>query len=73
MKIEFRENGIYVGSRNQSGYSWWDIGDYTVTGEKTVKISTANDDIIEYHYEIKGRSLHFIDEKECHFTYTQME
>ena len=67
--IEFKEAGIYVGSKNSGDFTVWDAGNYEIISENNLKISSANDAEINYTFFIDKNKLTFNDGNNCKFTY----
>ena len=67
--IEFKEAGIYIGSKNSGEFTIWDAGSYEIISGNSIKISTANDAEIKYTFFIDESNLTFTDGNNCKFVY----
>ena len=67
--IEFKEAGIYIGSKNSGEFTIWDAGSYEIISGNSIKISTANDAEIKYTFFIDEGNLTFTDINNCKFVY----
>jgi len=67
--IEFKEAGIYLGSKNSGQFTIWDAGSYEIISGNSIKISTANDAEINYTFFIDKDKLTFTDGNNCKFVY----
>ena len=59
--IELQEGGLYRGTRGADDFTVWDVGTYKVEAADRVRISTANDAQIPYHFRFEGGRLTFRD------------
>ena len=67
--LEFKEAGIYIGSKNSGEFTIWDAGSYEIISGNSIKISTANDAEINYTFFIDKDKLTFTDGNNCKFVY----
>ena len=67
--IEFKEAGIYIGSKNSGEFTIWDAGSYEIISGNSIKISTANDAEIKYTFFVDKGNLTFTDGNNCKFVY----
>ena len=60
-EITFAPNGLYRGVRGANGaeFTIWDVGRSEVLAADRIRISTANDEEIEYRFELAGDELRF--------------
>ena len=68
-ELEFRENGLYIGSKGAGEFTIWDVGEFERRSDSEVMISTANDVHIVYRYELSEDVLSFEDADGCRFRY----
>ena len=68
--LVIRPDGQYRGTSDPPGeYTHWDVGTWLQRGEHEVDISTANDAIITYGFELAGDELTITDEDDRHIVY----
>jgi hypothetical protein len=69
-RVEFHENGLCFGSKDPPGtFTIWDAGSFDVVGDAEVRISTANDAVVVYGFDLSGDAVTFVDPQRCRFTY----
>jgi hypothetical protein len=72
-RIRFLEGKSYSGHKALPGtFTQWDVGTYEVADPGQVKISTANDAIITYQFDISDGVLAFRDPDGCEFKYRKV-
>ncbi len=72
-KLRFQEGNLYFGESDPSKFAYWDVGTYEVASTQKVKISTANDAIVAYDFDISKNVLTFVDPNRCEFKYRRVE
>lgn len=69
-RLTLLEDGTYRGEREPpGGFTLWDVGSWRVTSPGRVEISTANDAIVAYRFEVDGDVVTFHDPADCRFRY----
>ncbi|HSE57124.1 MAG TPA: hypothetical protein VLA99_00310 [Nitrospiraceae bacterium] len=72
-RIQFLEGRSYSGHKASPGtFAWWDVGTYEITGPGHINISTANDAIITYRFDLSEDVLAFRDPDGCEFKYRKV-
>ncbi|MGH9979590.1 MAG: hypothetical protein ACRD8Z_27680, partial [Nitrososphaeraceae archaeon] len=67
--------GIYAGRKAEGAriISYWDAGAYQIVKEDQVRISTANDEEVNYKFSISASNiLNFVDSNGCEFKYRRL-
>lgn len=60
--LRFEKNGLYVGTAEPAGaFTWWDQGTWEIRGPTTLALSTANDEVVSYRFELVGDELRITD------------
>jgi hypothetical protein len=74
-ELNFLKNGIYSGSKgeNKKEFTIWDAGSYEIISDNRIKISTANDKEIIYHFSTHNNLLNFVDEENCEIQYKRIK
>lgn len=72
-RIQFLEGESYFGHKDPPGtFTRWDVGTYEIASPRKIKISTANDAIITYQFDMTDGVLAFIDPEGCEFKYRRV-
>jgi hypothetical protein len=73
--LTFKENGLYTGTGASPSAEkpWWDIGTFDIVSGDEIKISTANDMMVTYQFNIEENTLTFIDPEKCRFSYRKIQ
>jgi hypothetical protein len=60
----------YRGARApDQGMIWWDAGTYRLADERTLILSTATDELVEYPVQLTSQRFTFTDPEGCEVTY----
>ncbi|HKR03727.1 MAG TPA: hypothetical protein VJY62_03755 [Bacteroidia bacterium] len=70
-EIFFKENNLYSAQnlKPQKMHPVWDVGTYKMMDEKSIKISTSNDAVIDYAVKLENNILSFTDNTGCKINY----
>ena len=59
-RLVFSADGLYRGEVVEPGaFTLWDVGTYTGADDGEIALSTANDAVVRYGYELRGDRLTF--------------
>ena len=68
--LRFESNGLYFGTAEPAGaFTWWDQGRWEIRGPNTLALSTANDEVVSYRFELAGDELSITDAAGCRVRY----
>ena len=69
-RLRIQPNGLYFGETDPPGaFTWWDGGTWRVPEPGRLSLSTANDAVVSYGYQLVGDTLTITDDKNCHFSF----
>lgn len=72
-ELFFQTLNIYFGKTgDEKKFVIWDAGEYYILSDDLIKISTANDKEIIYHFKISDNVLKFRDDEGCEFSYEKL-
>jgi hypothetical protein len=62
--------GTYRGTRGANqGFVYWDAGTYRLEADRSLALTTATDELIQYEVELAGDTLTIRDPDGCVFAY----
>lgn len=68
--LRFEENGLYRGAPEPPAqFTSWDVGTWRIEAPGKVRVSTANDAVVEYQVDGSADELRFTDPDGCRFAY----
>ncbi|HEX8061706.1 MAG TPA: hypothetical protein VF535_00670 [Allosphingosinicella sp.] len=68
--LEFLPGGQYRGYSDPAGeFTHWDVGTWEARGAGRIAVSTANDAVVTYRFELRAGRLSFTDPDGCEFSY----
>ncbi|MGW1344357.1 hypothetical protein ACWCOV_25185 [Kribbella sp. NPDC002412] len=63
----------YRGVRGRDqGMIWWDAGTYRLADDRTLVLSTATDELVEYAVEVTPQRFTFTDPQGCEVVYERL-
>ena len=69
-RLSILPDGQYRGVAAKPGeFTYWDVGTWRLCGPGEIALSTANDAVVTYRYELGAGTLRFTDPDGCRFTY----
>ena len=73
MRLQIQAGGLYSGQAATAGeFTWWDAGTWRVKAPGVLALSVANDEVVDYRFELQGGSLTVTDKDGCRFSYHRM-
>jgi hypothetical protein len=68
--LQLEANGLYRGhAEPPAQFTTWDVGTWRATDADHLAISTANDAVVNYGFQLAGNTLSFTDPGGCRFSY----
>ncbi|MDH4562659.1 hypothetical protein [Pseudomonas sp. BN411] len=68
--LHFQANGLYFGQASPPDtFTWWDGGTWAIHAPGRLALSTANDAVVAYSYQVDHDTLTITDASGCRITY----
>jgi hypothetical protein len=69
-RLQLEPGGLYTGQAATPGeFTWWDAGTWRVKDAATLALSVANDEVVDYRFELRGDRLAITDRDGCRVEY----